>query len=239
MSRSDPAGRWPRGSSSGASTRSGRSGGAEGARYGRYVGVLAVVILALITLNTVLTPSHGATGLPVGMAMPPFAVPLATGGLSGDANVATHAEEGDAGRRPACAVRGAEILNLCQLYERGPVVLALFVDAEGCQGVLDDMQRLAPSFPEVSFAAVSVKGDRGSLRALVRSHHLSLPVGLDRDGALAALYRVSSCPQITFGLPGGKVESRALLRRPLLAVLRARVSSLLAASRAGGWKAPR
>jgi hypothetical protein len=238
MSRSEQTGRPGGERSSAAPTGRARPGSPETGRYGRYVGVLAVVILALITLNTVLTHSHGAMGLPVGTAMPPFAVPLATGDLPGEANVATRPNQGDAGRTPACQVRGSEILNLCQLYERGPVVLALFVDAGGCQGILDDLQKLAPSFPGVSFAAVSLKGHREKLRALVSAHHLSLPVGLDRDGALAALYRVSSCPQITFGYPGGKVQSRALLVRPSLATLRARVSSLVAAARARGWHGP-
>ena len=63
---------------------------------------------------------------------------------------------------PACEVRGPQILNICQLYERGPVVLALFVDAGSCADVLGDMQALAPSFPEVRFAAVAIKGGRGS-----------------------------------------------------------------------------
>ena len=62
---------------------------------------------------------------------------------------------------PACTVRGPGILNICQLYEQGPVVLALFVDAGSCPRVLSDMQALAPSFPGVRFAGVAIKGDRG------------------------------------------------------------------------------
>jgi hypothetical protein len=206
--------------------------------YGGYVGLLVLVILVLITLNTLLSDSKGVPGLAPGAAMPPFAVPLALGGVSGDANIATRADEGAAGNVPACKVRGAQILNACELYEQGPVVLALFVDAASCPAVLGDMQALAPSFPGVRFAGVAIEGSRGALRKLVRSRGLTLPVGIDSDGALVALYKVEGCPQLTFAYPGGVVQGKALLGRPSLTTLRARVSELVAASRARGWREP-
>ena len=209
---------------------------AAGPRYGRYVGLLALLILVLITANTIVTKPNGAKGIEPGHSVAPFAVPLALGSLSGDANVATIPDQGAAGRVPACTVRGPQILNICQLYERGPVVLALFVDAGSCPAILSDLQALAPSFPGVQFAGVAIKGSRGPVRALVRSRGLSMPVGIDRDGVLAGLYKVASCPQVTFAYPGGVVQSRALLARPALATLRTRVSELVAASRARGWR---
>jgi hypothetical protein len=208
-------------------------------RYGRYVVVLAIVILLAITVNTLTTKPNGAKGVEVGHRLPPFAVPLALSNLSGDADVATRADQGSAGRVPACAERGAQILNVCQLYERAPLVLALFVDAGSCPAILGDMQALASSFPAVHFAGVAIKPDRGSLRRLVRSRQLSFPIGDDHDGVLVGLYKVASCPQVSFVLPGGLVQSSALLHRPPLSVLRARVSKLQAAARARGWRAPK
>ncbi len=208
-------------------------------RYGRYVGLLGLLVLVLLTLNTVLSKPNGAAGIEPGAEVAPFAVPLASGELSGDANVATRADQGAAGSVPACSVRGAQILNVCQLYERGPLVLALFVDAGSCPGILSDMQALAPAFPGVSFAAVAIKGSRGPLRRLMRTRGLTLPVGIDSDGALAPLYKLASCPQVTFVYPGGAVQSKALLVRPPLPTLRARVSELVAAARARGWSGPR
>jgi hypothetical protein len=195
-------------------------------KYGRYVGVLALVILVLITINTVVTKTNGAKGIPAGENAPPFAVPIATGNVVGDADVAVRAHEGAEGNVPACHERGTGILNICELFQRGPVVLALFVNAGGCADVLDDMQALAPSFPGVSFAGVAIKGDRGALRSLVAKHHITFPVGLDRDGILARLYRLATCPQVSFLLPGGQVESSALLRRPSRSQLRERVAEL-------------
>jgi hypothetical protein len=207
-------------------------------RYGRYAGLLALLLLALITINTLVTKPNGSTGIEPGQRLAPFAVPLAMGNLNGAADVATSAGQGAAGRVPACEERGPQILNVCQLYEQGPVVLALFVDAGSCPAVLSDLQALAPSFPGIRFAAVAIKGDRAQLRRLIRSRGLRLPVGIDSDGRLVALYKVASCPQVTFAYPGGIVQSRALLSRPSRATLRARVSELAAAARARGWRGP-
>jgi hypothetical protein len=210
------------------------------ARYGRYVGLLALVILVLITINTVVSKPNGAKGIEPGYTIPPFAAPLALGTLTGDVNVATRADEGSAGRTPACAVRGPGVLNVCALYRARPLVLALFVDAGSCPDVLGQMQALTGAFPAVSFAAVAIKGERKSLLALMRKHGLrSVQVGIDRDGVLAGLYKMASCPQVSFVLPGGVVQSSALLDTPSPQTLRKRVTELVvAAGRGVGGRAP-
>ena len=203
-------------------------------RYGRYVALLAAVILVLITINTISTKPNGGSGVAVGRQLPPFAVPLATGTLTGDANVATGPGQGLAGRVPACSVRKPGVLNICRLWEEGPVVLALFVEGGSCPDVLSEMQALSGAYPHVRFAAVAIKGDRGALRRIVRGRRLTFPVGLDEDGALAALYKVASCPQVSFALPGGRVQSAAMLGTPTAAELRARVAALSRASSGAG-----
>ncbi|HXB14327.1 MAG TPA: hypothetical protein VNV44_01155 [Solirubrobacteraceae bacterium] len=203
-------------------------------RYGRYVALLAIVVLVLITVNTIVTKPNGSAGLAPGTALPPFAVPLALSDLPGDANVATGPNQGSAGHVPACSVRGPKVLNICQLYERGPVVLALFVDSGSCPQVLSDVQALVTSYPQVSFAAVAIKEEAPGVRKVISSRHLTFPVGLDRDGALAALYKVASCPQVTLALRGGEVDGKPLLGSFSAATLRARVQELVANSRGGG-----
>ncbi|HWX97567.1 MAG TPA: hypothetical protein VNZ01_12050 [Solirubrobacteraceae bacterium] len=237
MSRPEPPGDPGPGAFDEAAARSGtRYATNYGHGYGRYMGLLGVLLIVALALNTALSKHNGARGIDPGSRLPPFAVPLATGDLSGSANVATHANEGAAGRVPACSVRGPQILNICQLYEAGPVVLALFVDAGSCPAVLGDLQAIAPSFPGVQFAGVSLGGDRADLRRLIRARGLSMPIGVDRDGALTGLYRDASCPQLTLAYPGGVVQSRPLLTRPSTSTLRARVAALVAASRARGWR---
>jgi hypothetical protein len=195
---------------------------------------VAILVVALVIVNALLSKPIGSTGIARGRTVPPFAVPLALAQLKGDANVATHANDGEAGKRPACSVRGPEILNVCELYEHRPVVLALFIDAGSCAGILKDFRTLAPVFPGVAFAAVAIKGSRSHLRTLIRGERLGFPVGYDEDGALTSLYAMASCPQITFVYPGGTVQRPALLQRPRGSTLRAAVSALLAASRARG-----
>jgi hypothetical protein len=207
-------------------------------RYGGYVGLLALLIIGLITINTIVTKPNGVKGLAAGEKAPPFAVPLALGDLDGDADTATRPNEGAAGRVPACKERGSRILNVCQLYEGAPVVLALFVDGGSCPDVLDEMQALVLSFPGVRFAGVALKGDRGKLRKLIRTHGLSLPIGIDRDGALAALYKVGTCPQVSFLYPGGEVQGGALINTPSRALLRRRVARLVSGARGRGWRGP-
>jgi hypothetical protein len=208
-------------------------------RYGPVLAVVALAVIVVVLINVLIAPPRGKVGILAGEHLPPFAVPLVTGNVRGEANIATHANEGSAGRRPACTVRGPGILNVCQLYQRGPLVLALFLQAGGCPAILQQLQALAPSFPGVQFAAVAIAGDRSQLRHLVVSHGLSLPVGIDSgDAAVAQLYRVFGCPQVTFAYPGGIAQGKPLLAQPSRAALRARIAQLVAASRARGWRQP-
>jgi hypothetical protein len=235
----DPSARRPPGHEPSRRPGSGSTIGSYPRRYGRYVGLLGLAILALLAINGALTKTGGAKGIEPGRVVPPFAAPLASGNLNGDVNVARGKDEGAAGRVPACEVRGPGVLNVCEQYGRGPLVLALFVDGGSCAAVLDEMQSLANSFPGVGFAAVAIKGERSSLRKLIAKQGLTnVLVGFDSDGILAGLYEVASCPQVSFVLPGGVVQSPALLRTPSRGQLRARVRALVIAAEAKGWRRP-
>ncbi len=166
-------------------------------RPGLIVGVVAVALIAYISYNSLRTEGPGSRGVEPGTELPAFAVPLALSDLEGDANVSER----------ACDVRGGDVLNVCELAERGPVVLAFFAEpSERCDAEIDLLDRLRPRFPEVQFAAVAVRGDRDDLRRRVREHGWGLPVGHDRDGAVANVYAVAVCPTITFAARGGEVE---------------------------------
>jgi hypothetical protein len=197
-------------------------------RSGWVVGAVAVVVLAYITFNTLRTEGVSTRGPSVGEKLAPFAAPLASSDADADANLATRPGEGAAGARPACEVRGPEILNVCQLEERGPVVLAFMATAsDRCERQVDALDGVAADFPGVQFAAVSVRGDRDDLRAVVRERGWRIPVGHDRDGAVAARYGVVVCPLVVFAKRGGEVVGSSL---ELLddAALRADVRALAA-----------
>lgn len=188
----------------------GRAGSASG-RNGWLVVVVGLAVLVYIGVNTLRTSGPGSRGLAAGASMPPFAAPLATSDLVGDANVARRADQGAAGARPACSVTDPRALNSCTLARRGPVVLAFLTESsDRCVAELDAMRQVAPRFPQVSFAAVAVRGDRGDLRRLVRQHRWRFPVAQDRDGAVANLYGVAICPTVVFAHRGGRVMQTAL-----------------------------
>ena len=120
-------------------------------RGGWLVGLLGVLVLAYITVNSLRTEGVGSRGPVVGEPLPPFAAPLAASDLEGDANVA-----GD-----ACEVRGPAVMNVCELAADRPLVLAFVVPGvEQCERQIGVLDRVAPRFPGVAFAAVAVRGDR-------------------------------------------------------------------------------
>jgi hypothetical protein len=204
-------------------------------RYGWWFGVLVFIILAYIGLNTLRNAGHGTTGIAAGKQLPPFAVPLALSPLKGDANVATGRDQGPRGQRPACSVRGPDVLNECQLVAGAPSAIAFLATRGGdCTKQLDLIERVRPRFPGVRFAAVGIKGSRGDLRSDIRSHGWGFPVGYDHDGAVANLYGIAVCPTVTFAYPGGRAfrTSLGLLDAPKLdATLR----ELVQGSKQRGW----
>jgi hypothetical protein len=199
---------------------------AGSSRYGWFFAVVVVLLIAYIAINNAGSDDAGSTGPPVAKRMPPFAVPLALSDLDGDANVATESGQGDAGARPACEVRGPEILNVCQLWERGPVALSFLATRGGrCVDGIDQIDSLRDDYPDVQFAAIAIRGDRDDLRELIRERGWGIPVGYDRDGVLANLYSVAVCPQTTLAARGGKVR-RTLIGEPTDRELRAALDAL-------------
>jgi hypothetical protein len=182
-------------------------------KSGWLVGVVGVVVLAYITVNTLRTEGLSPRGLERGTRLPPFAMPLARSASKDQfANVATRPDSGLEGKVPACTVRGPEILNVCELAERGPVVLAFVVTGlDKCADQLDVIDRVAPRFPDVGFAAVAVGEDLGDLRRRLREHRWRTPIGYDHDGAVANLYGVAVvCPLLTFAGADGRVAGTEL-----------------------------
>lgn len=171
-------------------------------------GVLLVLfvgaVLTFITFNTLTTESSGSKGLQAGEPLPPFAAPLSTSSCRGrcDANVATAAGQGAAGARPACEVRGKDVLNVCELREQGPFVLAfVFHPVDRCRDQLPILERVAARHRGVTFRVVAVRATAEDARGL----RANLPVAYDHDGAVANEYAVVVCPTITYVARGGKV----------------------------------
>ena len=136
-------------------------------------------------------------------------------------------------------MRGPRILNICQLWERGPVALAFFATrGTQCEDELDRLQALRGDFPAVQVAAVAIRGSRGDVRQDVRARGWRFPVGYDRDGVLANSYGVAVCPQITLAYTGGIVRTN-LIGEISTARLRAELRRLVSGSVQRGWHPPR
>jgi hypothetical protein len=177
-------------------------------RPGFIVAAAFALALAWITWNTLHTRGPGGAGLHAGQRLPPFAAPLATSDLRGDATVRVTAGDG---HPAACSVRGPRILNSCQLAEQGPVVLGFFIArSERCTASIDELDRLQRRFPGVRFAAVAILGKRADAVADVRGRGWTLPVGWDADGAVVNAYAVSGCPYVTLARRGGRVTETLL-----------------------------
>lgn len=212
-------------------------------RYSLAVGLIFLVLIALVTIQTLGGGDDGETlGLDFGperWPLPEFAVPLAAGSLEGDANVAQDdcevsavpCPEG-ARRPPACAIEAAGAIRVCDLFGRPLVISFWFTKGGGCaaqQGVVETVfQRYRE---RVNFLSLDIRDDRETVRQLVRRSGWEMPVGYDRDGAVASLYRVGGCPTFAYVYPGGSLRD-ASIGELSEAELEERVEELLAASRA-------
>jgi len=214
-------------------------------RYAWLVGVAAVLVAGSIVIASSRPAGPGAAGLAAGAQLPPFAVVLATSAVvcdsdddPCDANVATSGarDHGEAGRRPACTVRGPTVLNLCELTERGPLVLGLLATRDAdCVASLDRLAALPRRHRGLQVAVVSIRGDLDDLRAIVRARRWSFPVGWDRDGVLASLYGVASCPYVVAARWRGRVQA-TLLAQAAGEQLELEADKAVAASRRAGWR---
>lgn len=212
-------------------------------RYSVVVGLLFLVIIVVATINTIEGGGGGETlgldRLPERWPLAEFAVPAAAGDLEGDANVAQDDCETsaipcpeDAQRTPACRVDLPEAIRVCDLFDRPLVISFWFSKGDNCVAQQDVVQRVYRRYRDrVGFLSLDIRDDRDTLRELVRQRGWTMPVGYDRDGAVAGLYGVGGCPTFAYVYPGGTLEG-AGIGELTVAQLSDRVDRLLAATAA-------
>lgn len=219
--------------------------GVSGHRAAWVVGILAILAVAALSIRSAGPDAPRATGVPAGEQLPPFAVVLATSDVECDdeddpcdANVARRPDQGSAGRRPACEVRGPTVLNVCELTEQGPLVLGLAASrAASCLDVWDRLEPLARRHRGLQVAVVAIGGELDELRTSVRRLGWSFPVGWDRDGILAGIYGVAACPYVTVARWGGRVQGTVIGTRATSGgELERLAGAAVAASRRAGWR---
>lgn len=167
--------------------------------YIALVGVAFLIVVLLALVNMLRTTDSGTVGLGdvgIGEKAAPFAVPVATSELEGDANV-------DPDR--ACSVAGEDVLRICDYFDQ-PLVMSFWFTRGGdsCVKNQDVFEQVAKRYGDrVGFVSIDVRDDRQKVEELIEERGWDLPVGHDRDGAVSNLYRVGVCPTFLFFEEGG------------------------------------
>jgi hypothetical protein len=191
-------------------------------RYSIVVGLFFVAIVAIALLNGVPGGGNGTLGLddqPPRWSLPEFAVPAAAGELEGDANVAQDDCSAaalpcpaDARRTPACQVTTPGAIRVCDLFDLPSVISFWFSKGGGdCVDQQDVVNHVYARYRgRVNFLSLDIHDDRDTVQELIRQRRWAMPVGYDRDGAVASLYRVGGCPTFAYAYPGGLLQSASI-----------------------------
>ena len=189
-------------------------------RYSIFVGLIFVALIVVALVHGL--PGGGKT---LGLdrqeprwPLPEFAVPNAAGSLEGDANVT----QGDCSvserpcpaddrRTSACQIEVPGAIRVCDYFDR-PLLISFWFSMGGdCVAQQDVVSRVYRRYRgRVGFLSLDVRDDRDTVRELIRQRGWRMPVGYDRDGAVAELYHVGGCPTFAYVYPGGRLESASI-----------------------------
>lgn len=209
--------------------------------YSTTVGLLFLAVIVFVTLNAISDGGEGVLGLDevtTDQPLAQFAVPVAVGPLEGDANIAQDDCETDQlpcpedrRRTPACEVRLPDVIRVCDYFDLPLVISFWFSQGGRCEDQQDVVSEVSRRYRgRVNFLSLDVRDDRDDVRELARERGWRMPVGHDRDGAVATLYRVGGCPTLVYAYPGGILES-ASIGELNASQLSAKTDDLLAATR--------
>ena len=175
-----------------------------GNKYAWVVGILMLMGLGvLLFAETIPNQGKGLRGPEPGQRLPAFAAIEANGDKDGDANVCQRRPcNENAGKIPACDVRGSGIVRVCPT-ERGALVMT-FVVTRGtdCEPQVDRVERIRREFPDVRFMTVLSGDTKDEAGNLAKARRWTQPVAVDEDGSLVNLYGVGVCPITVFARDG-------------------------------------
>jgi thiol-disulfide isomerase/thioredoxin len=213
-------------------------------RYSLFVGLAFVAIIVVALLNLVNDNESGILGVNPdedrGLPLAEFAVPDLVAGLDKDANIAQDDCESsrnpcpqDQRRTPACEIPTAGAIRVCDLFDKPLAISFWFTRGGDCIPSQDSFNEVASEFEgRVNFLSINIRDDPATVADIARENRWTLPVGLDRDGAVSNLYRVGICPTIVLAYPGGILDQAHVLDGNYSAGdISAMVDDLIAASR--------
>lgn len=211
-------------------------------RYSIVVGLLFLTVIVIAGVHTLGGGGGETLGLdqfPSRWPLPEFAVPAGASQLEGDANIAQDDCESsqlpcpdESQRTPACQIKTRGAIRVCDLFDRPLVISFWFTKGDGCVEQQDVVEQVYQRYRgQVGFLSLDIRDSRDTLRELIQQHGWKMPVGFDRDGAVATLYGVGGCPTFAYVYPGGTLQS-ASIGDLTAAQLGARIDRLLAATKA-------
>lgn len=161
------------------------------------LGLLAIgVVVSLATLFNGSRPL-GSENL-IGMPLPDFAAPLASGTLEGDSNVYTPEQAKAAKATAACDVELAGSFNSCDDLKGESIIAFWNTTKDECVEQIELIDDYVATHEEVSAVAVAFDQSEESVRKFMAGRDWKIPVAIDGDGAVAALYAVAGCPTIFY-----------------------------------------
>src|SRR5690349_18864730 len=127
------------------------------------LGALTIgIIVSLVVLFNGSRPV-GSENL-IGLALPDFAAPLASGDLEGDANVYTPAQAEKVSATPACEVDFAGAFNTCDDLKGESIVMFWNTTKSECARQVDELNTFVEQNPKVSAVAVAFDQSESSVR---------------------------------------------------------------------------
>lgn len=162
-----------------------------------FIALLAIGIF--VSLWTLFNGSRpvGSENL-VGKPLPDFAAPLASGTQNADANVYTPAQAKALKSTAACDVNIPGAFNSCRDLKGDAVLTFWNTTKSECVRDVATLNDFAESHPDTNVVAVAFDQKESEVRKFMKTKDWKLPVAIDRDGAVAALYSVAGCPSTYF-----------------------------------------
>jgi len=180
------------------------------AKLGSAIVLVALIAMAVATLPRLFGDKPTGSENLIGRKPPQFAAPLTTGSSDKVANI-TQLSEPHPKSRPACSVNLPGVFNSCKVGRR-PLVIAFWANNGAvCLNQIDAFNRAAKKSPEVVFVAVGIDQKREDAAAIAMRRGWTLPVAVDPDGAVSAIYSVAGCPS-TFFVNNGRISAVKLGR---------------------------
>jgi thiol-disulfide isomerase/thioredoxin len=212
-----------------------------GSRYSIVVGLIFLAVIVVAFVNLVTTRNGGVLGLDkesTDLPLPEFAVPAATGPLSGDANIfqddcSSSQKPCPAGQRrtPACRIRLRGAIRVCDYFNRPLVISFWFTKGGDCESQQDVVSAVSQRYRgRVNFLSIDIRDSKSTVRNLARDRGWKMPVGYDADGAVSNIYRVGGCPTLVYAYPGGILRDASIGQLDARQLSR-KVNTLISASR--------